>query len=75
MNATTRADDLERQVRRNAARIDATTFAYETAMGPLRSRIRRFPREEGRTRLVISRRVVDRMIQQEFQDAVRRTNQ
>ena len=75
VNVTARADDLERQVRRNAARIDATTLAFATAMGRLRSRIRRFPREEGRTRRVISRRVVDRMIRQEFQDAVCRAGQ
>ena len=62
VNATARADDLERQMRRTAARVDAITFAFDTAMGHLRSRIQRFPRDEGRTRRVISRRVVDCMI-------------
>ena len=73
--ATTRVIELEEQVRDGRARTDTALFAFDTAMGRLRSRIRRFPRDEDMSRRAIDRRVVDHMIYQEHRDAVRRVTQ
>ena len=59
-------------MRGEVARTDAALFAFDTAMGRLRSRIRRFPRDEDMSRRAISRRVVDHMVYQEHRDAIRR---
>ena len=62
VRATARVTELEEQVRGEVARTDAALFAFDTAMGRLRSRIRRFPRDEDMSRRVISHRVADHMI-------------
>ena len=72
IRATDRVTELEGQVRDRTARIDTALFTFDTAMGRLRSRIRRYPRDEDMTRRAIDRRVVDHMIYQEHRDAIRR---
>ena len=72
VRATDRVTQLEEQVRDGRARTDTALFAFDTAMGRLRSRIRRFPRDEDMSRRAIDRRMVEHMIYQEHRDAVRR---
>lgn len=70
--AAIRMTDLEAEVRTSTARIDVARMTLDSAFSRLRSRIRRYPREEDMSRQVVTRRVVNRIARQEHEGAITR---